>query len=82
MLFRSEFEQRMHGVGEDIREATHSPHPRAGLWFGGALIILGIILFVERLHIAWLAWLNTGLIWPLLVIAVGIAFLYRGFKKG
>jgi phage shock protein C len=77
-----EFEKRVQGVGDDIRDAARNPHPKAGLLVGIALIIIGGILFLEQLHFAWLSWLNVGIIWPVLVILIGGAFLYRGLKKG
>jgi phage shock protein C len=78
----AELEQRMQGMGEDIRDATRTPNPKAGLWFGAALIIFGGILFLDRLNIPWLAWVHSGIIWPVLIIFIGIAFLYRGWKRG
>jgi phage shock protein C len=75
------------GVGEDIRLVAQTPHPQAGLWFGLGLIVLGGILFIERLAdalgIAWISqWVNWSTIWPLLLIAVGVAFIIRGSRKG
>jgi len=75
------------GVGDDIRQVAQTPHPQAGLWFGVGLIVLGGFLFLERLAdslgIAWISqWINWGTIWPLLLIAVGVAFLIRGSRKG
>jgi phage shock protein C len=75
------------GVGDDIRQVAQTPHPQAGLWFGLGLVVLGGILFLERLAdtlgITWISqWFNWGTIWPLLLIAVGVAFLVRGSRKG
>jgi phage shock protein C len=76
-----EFERRLQGMGDDIRESARAPHPRAGLWFGAALIVVGGVLFVERLGIPWLAWIHTDIVWPVLVICIGVAFLMRGMRK-
>jgi phage shock protein C len=75
------------GVGEDIRLVAQTPHPKAGLWFGLGLIVLGGILFAERLAeslgIEWIArWINWSTLWPILLIAVGVAFILRGSRKG
>jgi phage shock protein C len=77
-----ELEKRMQGVGEDIRDATRNPNPKAGLLVGIGLIIVGGILFLEQLHVVWLSWLHIGIIWPVLIILIGGAFLYRGLKRG
>jgi phage shock protein C len=77
-----EFGERVQGVGEDIRNAARNPHPQAVLLIGVGLVVVGGIMFLEQLHIFWLGWLHMGLIWPLLIILIGGAFLYRGLKKG
>jgi phage shock protein C len=82
-----QFAGRMRGVGEDIREAAQKPNPKAGLWFGAALILLGAFLFLQRLGealgIAWLnTWLGWQMIWPVIIIVVGVAIIIRGMRKG
>jgi phage shock protein C len=74
-------------VGDDIRQAAQVPHPQAGLWFGLGLIALGGLLFFERLvdilNLEWITrWINWSTLWPLLLIAVGVAFIVRGSRKG
>jgi len=82
-----QFAGRMRGVGEDIREAAQKPNPKAGLWFGAALILLGAFLFLQRLGealgIVWLnTWLGWQMIWPVIIIVVGVAIIIRGMRKG
>jgi phage shock protein C len=74
-------------VGEDIRQVAQVPHPQAALWFGLGLIALGGFLFFERLvdilNLDWIArWINMSTLWPLLLIAIGVAFIVRGSRKG
>jgi phage shock protein C len=75
------------GVGDDIRLATQRPNPQAGLWFGIGLIVLGAVLFLQQmgnvLGIHWIiSWVNWNTLWPLLIIAIGVAVILRGTKKG
>jgi phage shock protein C len=77
----------MKGVGEDIRQVAQTPHPQAGFWFGAGLIVLGVVLFAERvaemLGLEWLTvWVNWSTLWPVLLIAVGVALIIRGTRKG
>jgi phage shock protein C len=77
----------MRGVGEDIRTAAQVPHPRAGLWFGAGLIVLGALLFFEQLAenlgLQWLTvWINWSTIWPVLIIVLGVALILRGTRRG
>ncbi len=76
----------MKGVGEDIRQVTQTPHPQAGLWFGAGLIVLGVVLFAERLGemlgLGWLTmWINWSTLWPILIITLGVALILRGSRK-
>jgi phage shock protein PspC (stress-responsive transcriptional regulator) len=78
---------RMKGVGEDIRQATQQPNPKAGLWFGAGLILLGAFLLLQRLgETLGIAWLNTFFGWqlvlPALIIIIGVAIIIRGMRKG
>jgi phage shock protein C len=73
-------------VGDDIRRAAQSPNPQAGIWFGVGLIVIGGFLLLEKIseyfNLAWLAWVNTGNLWAVLLIVIGIAFLMRGLRRG
>ncbi len=77
----------MKGVGEDIRNVAQTPHPQAGLWFGAGLVVLGVVLFAERLGemlgLGWLTqWFNWSTLWPVLIIVLGVALILRGSRKG
>jgi phage shock protein C len=77
----------MKGVGEDIRNVAQTPHPQAGLWFGAGLVVLGVVLFAERLGemlgLGWLTqWVNWSTLWPILIIVLGVALILRGSRKG
>ena len=80
-------EEGVKNVGDDIRNVTQTPHPKAGLWFGLGLIILGVVLFAERLGemlgLGWLTqWVNWSTLWPVLIIVLGVALILRGTRKG
>ncbi len=69
----------------DIPEAPRVPlsarNPQATMIIGIALILLGTLFLVEKLNIVWLGWLNFDLIWPLLLIAGGIALMWRRLRR-
>lgn len=44
---------------------------------GGALVLLGMMLLVQNLHIFWLPWLNWDVVWPLLLIFGGVVLIQR-----
>jgi phage shock protein C len=76
-----DFRTRMRDVGDDFTTAVSQPHPQAGLILGGGLIILGFFWLIEQLNISWLWWWNFDVLWPVLLIIVGVVFLYRWFSE-
>ncbi|MEJ2411557.1 MAG: PspC domain-containing protein [Anaerolineales bacterium] len=80
--FREEsFGDKVKSMGDDIQVAVTQPHPQAGLIMGVGLIVIGGLLFVDRLNLAWLDWFNMDVLWPALLIVGGIALLFRQRKE-
>ena len=71
------FGHKVRGMGDDIQGAVTQPHPQAGLILGLGLVIVGGLLFIDRLDLVWLDWFDFDYLWPLLLIAGGIALLFR-----
>jgi phage shock protein C len=76
-----QFADRARAMGDDIREAVTRPNPQSGIIIGGALILLGLLFFVQNLNVTWLRWLNFDVLWPLLLIAGGGVLLFR-YRRG
>ncbi len=75
------FGDRVRSVGDDIQQAVSKPHPQSGVLVGIGLIVVGAVLFLERLNIQFLQWLDFDLLWPVLLIAGGILLLLRQTGK-
>lgn len=73
----AEIAQRAGQLGQEAGQALRSPHPQAGLWLGGALIVAGGVLFLRGLGISWLNWLDFDLLWPLVLVVGGLALILR-----
>jgi len=71
------FGSRVQMVGEEFGEAVRTPHPKAGVIIGIALVFLGSILFVENLNIHWLRWISFDILWPVLLIIGGVVVIQR-----
>ena len=54
---------------------------QAGLLIGGVLVAFGVIFLVQNLFGPWLPWLSFGSLWPLLLVILGGALLWRQFSK-
>ena len=72
-----EIAQRVRSMGDDVRHAISEPNPKTGIIVGGALVILGCLFLINSLNLPWLRWLRFDMIWPLLVIGVGVAMIWR-----
>ncbi len=52
----------------------------ASIVVGAGLILLGILFLLQNLNIAWLHWVAFDLLWPLLLVAGGLALIWRRLK--
>ncbi|MFO7944889.1 MAG: PspC domain-containing protein [Anaerolineales bacterium] len=71
---------RVRSMGDDIQQAVAEPHPQAGILFGAGMIIIGGILFLNRLDIPFLSWLDFDVLWPLILIVGGVGLLVRQLR--
>jgi hypothetical protein len=44
------------------------------------MIVVGAIFLMRNLGFPWLRWMRLEVLWPILVIAVGLALLLRRVK--
>jgi phage shock protein C len=60
-------------------EAFH-PTPAAsgqtGILVGGFLLMVGLVALFQNFF-GWITWLNFATLWPLLLIALGVAVIWR-----
>ncbi|MGE5527790.1 MAG: PspC domain-containing protein [Patescibacteria group bacterium] len=72
-----EIAARAREIGESIREGKG--RTQAGLVAGLVLIALGGLILLRNLGF-WFHWLDFGTLWPLLLVALGVALLWRRTK--
>lgn len=73
----TEMSQQAWTLGNDIRRSALHPHPNTPVVIGIVLILVGIFVLLDHLNIPGLLWLDTDLLWPVLLIIGGIALLLR-----
>jgi phage shock protein C len=72
-----EIAARARSLGGDLGTNLPQAGARGGVIVGAALIVVGVIFFLENLRLPWLWWLNFDALWPLLLIAGGAVLLLR-----
>lgn len=75
-----EFASRAGQMGREFGEVVSRPDPHAIRWIGGGLILLGVFFFLENLHLPWLSWFTSDLLWPVLLIVGGVALVLRAVR--
>lgn len=76
-----EMAERLRTMGDDIRHAIREPNPKTGLIMGATLIILGAVFLLDNLNLPWLRWFDFDVLWPLLLVAGGIALIWQRVRK-
>lgn len=71
------FGTKVRSMGDDIQGAVTQPHPQSGLIIGVGLIVVGGLMFIDRLDLNWLDWFDLDILWPLLLVVGGITLLFR-----
>ena len=69
-------------VASDVRVARASGR---GQMIGGAILVgLGLMLLADRFSwmFDWPYWLRFGNLWPLILVAIGVAMLMRSREEG
>lgn len=74
----SEIADRARTLGDEVRGIAATPNPRAALFFGVALIGLGVVFLLENLH--WLWWFRFDVLWPGLLILAGLMLIVTRLK--
>jgi phage shock protein C len=74
----SEIADRARSLGDEVRGMASTPNPKAALFFGVALIGLGIVFLLENLH--WLWWFRSDVLWPVLLILAGLLLIWSRLK--
>ena len=74
--------ERAKDMGGDMQTAFSKPNPKMFQYLGIGLIVLGGIIFLDRLNLPWLGWFNDNLVWALLIIVAGVALLVRALRGG
>jgi phage shock protein C len=75
-----EIAQRARSLGRDVGASVQNGNPQAAFIAGVALVVLGAVFLAQNMQIAWLRWLDFDVLWPLLLIATGIALIGRRVK--
>lgn len=77
-----ELAERAREVGEEIRGAVRGRDRGFALAIAVILVFLGVALLLRNFGLWWAWWLRFEVLWPLILIAVGVALLWRHIREG
>jgi phage shock protein C len=80
-MSREEFANRARQVGQEMGEVMRRPDTRSIRFIGIALVLGGVFFLLQNLHISWLRWLNSDILWPVLLVIGGAALLVRALRR-
>jgi len=75
-----EIADRARKLGSDVRQSSDKPAPGMAFLVGAFLVLIGVGFLLRNLGFPWMNWINFGILWPIIPIVVGIAFLWRWIK--
>lgn len=78
----SELADRAKEFGEEVRTAVARRDVGLAVAVAAILIFLGLALLLRNLGFWWAWWLRFDVLWPLFLIVVGIALLWRLLRRG
>ncbi|MCX7750794.1 MAG: PspC domain-containing protein [Candidatus Bipolaricaulota bacterium] len=77
-----ELAERAREVGEEVRTAVQGKDTGFALAVAVILVFLGVALLLRNLGLWWAWWLRFEILWPLILVAVGVALLWRSIREG
>ncbi len=71
-------------IGQDLPPTNEAPKPKTRhIWWAYLLIALGVLTLLDRFNIpTWGLWNVTAMLWPLVLIVIGVGLLTRPYTWG
>ncbi len=66
------------GLGQAFSRTNEEKRSNRAVWLGIILILLGIFLLLENLHL--LSWINRDLLWPIIIIFIGAWLMIKRWR--
>jgi phage shock protein C len=79
--FPMNLDARIKQVGRDISEIARHPNSELVTFAGVGLIGMGVLFLLRQAGFPWSNWFNWELIWPVVLVLVGIVLLVRSLTR-
>lgn len=73
----SSFENQQGGSTEGHKNGINLDSIKSRIVMGSALVLLGVFLIGRN----FLPWLNFNILWPVILIVIGILIIFAGWRK-
>jgi phage shock protein C len=76
-----ELSRRASQMGQEMGQIASRPNQRTLTFIGIALVVMGLVSLLPHLNIPGLGWFSTNLLWPALIVVVGVILLVQALRK-
>jgi len=77
-----ELVERARELGQEVRQAVRVRDVSFAFAAAGILILLGVSLLLRNLGVGWTWWLRFEILWPLILVLIGVALLWKYVRGG
>ena len=68
---------RFRSLGTELKLTTEDSNEKVVFAVGLVMIALGALFLLRNLNLPWLHWLRFDILWPLLLVLIGVAMLIQ-----
>ncbi|MBC7093544.1 hypothetical protein H5T53_06030 [Candidatus Bipolaricaulota bacterium] len=66
----------------EVSTVVRRPEVGAGIVIGTLLVVFGVLFLLRNLGVFRLWWATFDVLWPLILVVVGLALLWRFLRRG
>lgn len=81
VLTNEALKNRAGEMRDEFVDAVRKPNPNAIKLIGIGLVLYGGFLILKQLHLPWLNWISSGVVWAIVLIAAGVLMVLRVARK-
>lgn len=78
----AELAEKAKELAVEVSTVVRRPEVGAGIVIGTLLVVFGVLFLLRNLGVFRLWWATFDVLWPLILVVVGLALLWRFLRRG